>query len=220
MAKGRPLFTMSCWAIAFVLRILGATWRVRFEGADPFASDEPLLGACWHETLLTAAYAFRNRGAATMISQSQDGELIAGVAAHLGHGVPARGSTSRGGANALRQLIRILREGHPVAVHCDGPRGPARIVQRGVLLLAKRSKVQIRPVAIAAWPCFRFGSWDRMFVPLPFARVICCYGNPIHVPQDTRNDQFEECERELQAALDQTTAKAERKVRDRKTFRG
>jgi len=214
MAKGRLLFTMSCWAIALLLRLLGATWRIRFEGADPFASGEPLLGACWHETLLTAAYAFRNRGAATMISQSQDGELIAAVAAHLGHGVPARGSTSRGGANALRQLIRILRAGHPVAVHCDGPRGPARIVQRGVLLLAKRSQVPIRPIAIAARPCFRVGSWDRMFVPLPFARVICCYGNLIHVPQDARDGEFESCVRELQAALDQTTATAERKIVD------
>jgi len=53
-----------------------------------------------------------------------------------------------------------------------------------------------------------------MFVPLPFARVICCYGNLIHVPPDAHGDEFEACVRELQAALDQTTAKAERKVRD------
>jgi len=187
---------------ALVVRLLGATWRVRFIGEDPFSRPEPLVATTWHRGLLIAAYCFRNRGVVVPVSRSRDGDLASSVLRHLGFSATARGSSSRGATSLLRSLIREARAGRPVAILPDGPRGPAGKAKPGVIAVARASGARLVPVGISASLARRLGSWDRAILPLPFARVTCSYGEPIFVPKKTTGDALEKLRRELEATLD------------------
>jgi lysophospholipid acyltransferase (LPLAT)-like uncharacterized protein len=191
--------------VAWLLRLFGATWRIRFEGADPFAGGEAFVAATWHRNLLVAAFAFRNRGVAVPVSRSRDGDLTAAVLQRLGFAPPPRGSSSRGATALLRELIRCIQRGRVVAILPDGPRGPAFRAKPGVLALARATGRPVHTVGIAARPRLRFGSWDRAMLPLPFARVIVAYGDRVHVPKSTRAEALEARRLELERELDRLT---------------
>lgn len=198
---------------AALIRALGATWRVRVFGPSPFDSAErPLLGALWHRSVFMAAHQFRDRRAVVIVSRSRDGDWIEALLSRLGYAPSPRGSSSRGGAMALRQQIRTVRETGAGALLCDGPRGPAGVAKPGVLLLARACRTPLRPIALSARPALRFGSWDRMLLPLPFARVVCAYGDPIPVPHDADDAALEACRSRLERALTQLTAEADRRL--------
>ena len=197
----RLFLAVAGFAGALVLRLLGATWRVRIAGEDPFASGEPVVAAIWHRGLLVAAYCWRNRGILVPISQSRDGDLVSAMLRRLGFAAPVRGSSSRGATGLLRSLIRQARAGAPVGFLPDGPRGPAGTAKPGVIALARASGASLVPVGISASPSKQFGSWDRAILPLPFARISCRYGDPIHVPKKAGRETMEELRRELEAAL-------------------
>lgn len=193
---------------ALALRLLGATWRVRLEGDDPFAGPRPILGAVWHGGFLPAAYVWRGRDVAVPVSRSRDGDLIDAVLRRLGYAPSPRGSSSRGGTGLLRAMIRRLRAGGALAVLPDGPRGPARRAKFGVLAAARATGLSVVPVGIAARPAWRFGSWDRSLLPLPFARVVCRYGDPVPVPKEATEAELEHLRGALEAALDAADAAA------------
>jgi lysophospholipid acyltransferase (LPLAT)-like uncharacterized protein len=191
---------------AALIRALGATWRVRVEGQSPFDSGaRPLLGALWHRSALLAAYQFRDRRAVVIVSRSRDGDWIEALLSRLGYAPSPRGSSSRGGAAALRQQIRATRETGVGALLCDGPRGPAGVAKPGIVLLARACRAPLWPVVFSARPALRFGSWDRMLLPLPFARVICAYGEPIVVPRDANDATLEACRVRLEHSLNRLT---------------
>jgi lysophospholipid acyltransferase (LPLAT)-like uncharacterized protein len=204
----RAWIAFAGFAGALLIRALGSTWRITREGPDPFSAQETFVGALWHQGLLVAAYSFRGRGVAVPVSQSRDGELIDAVLRRLGFAESPRGSSSRGGSALLRNMIRRTREGTLVAVLPDGPRGPARQAKPGVVALAAATGAGLVPVGLAARPAFRFASWDRALLPLPFARVHCRYGEPLRLPK--RSHDLEAGCRALEAALDRETGIAER----------
>lgn len=185
---------------AWLFRGLAATWRIRFEGPDPFAASppRPQLGALWHRNVLAAAGIFRGSGIHVPVSLSRDGEHIATLLPHLGLAVPPRGSSNRGAVGLLRALARLLERGATIAILTDGPLGPARVSKPGVISLARLTGQPIVPVAISARPCLRFGSWDRTLLPLPFARVVCRYGEAMPVEAGASKQRREA----LRAALD------------------
>lgn len=176
---GAPLF-------ALVLRLLGATWRLRVSGRNPLdefstgasPANAP-IGIAWHSGALVLAYFFRDLDITIGVSQSRDGESISAVLLRLGFAEPVRGSTSRGGAEALRELIARSKEGRPVALLVDGPRGPARRAKPGAILLSKRTERALTPLGCDASTAIRFASWDRTILPLPFARVAIHFGEPV-----------------------------------------
>ena len=190
------------FAGALLVRLLGVTWRVRFVGEDPFSREGPLIATTWHRGLLIAAYCFRSRGIVVTVSQSRDGDLGNSVLRHLGFAEAARGSSSRGATGLLRSLIRQARAGQPVAILPDGPRGPAGKAKPGVIAVARASGARLVPVGVSASPAKQFGSWDRAILPLPFARVICSYGEPICVPKKVTGEALEGLRSELEATLD------------------
>jgi len=189
-------------AIALVLRILGSTWRIRLIGEDAFARGEVRLGALWHRDALMAAYYFRDRQVMLPVSLSRDGDLFDVALQSLGYAPSARGSTSRGASRLLRQLIRGVRRGLPVAVLPDGPRGPARRAKPGVVALASACGVPIVPVAFAGRPAFASGSWDRTSIPLPFARLVVRFGEPVEVSRRLDDDERQRALEELERRLD------------------
>jgi len=187
--------------IAWVVRALGATWRFQVLGHDPYASGEARLGALWHSDAVIAGWHYRDRGILVAVSLSRDGELFEGALRNLGFAPSARGSTSRGAMGLLRQLMRAVNAGAAVAVMPDGPRGPAGRVQPGIIAVAGACGLPVVPVAFGARPCWRVGSWDRTRIPLPFARVICRYGEPLAVPKKADESEREKARAELERRL-------------------
>jgi len=197
---------------AGAIRLLRATLRLRHDGdarvREWEAEGRHFILAFWHRHLLLMPYAYRGRGVSVLVSRSRDGELIARTVERFGIHA-ARGSSSRGGAAGLRALLRQARAGLDVAFTPDGPRGPRGVVQPGVLLAAASTGWPIVPVGWAARPCRRLASWDRMVVPLPGARLLFVYGEPLWVK---RGADLDPAAATLQQHLDAAEEAAERRV--------
>jgi hypothetical protein len=190
------------WLAALSLRLLGRTWRLEIEGENPLLAGGSAVGAIWHRDMLIAAYAFRDLGYSVPVSRSRDGDTITRLLLRLGYAPPPRGSSSAGGASALRGLVRLVRDGTPVSLPVDGPRGPERRSKIGVVSRSRLTGVPITPYAFSARPCLRFASWDRTVLPLPFARVTGRFGEPLFVPRDTTPEGEERIARDLDRTLD------------------
>ncbi len=194
-----------------LLRLLGATWRIEVLGHDPRQTlgsrdarqpaTPPQLAALFHESMLPCAWFFRGRGYSVAVSRSRDGDLIRATLLSLGYREPARGSSSRGGSAALRGLVRQHTEGVTVAVLVDGPRGPARVAKTGIVALGRMVDTPIQPVAFSARPALQLGSWDRSLIPLPFARVVCAFGEPLPPAPDGDEAQEAAAAQRLDQAL-------------------
>ena len=182
---------------------LGASLSWRVEGLDHLRFEgnrrRPIM-AFWHGRVLTATYFFRNRGIVVMISENFDGEWIARVIESFGYGT-SRGSTSRGGQRALLQLKREMEEGRPAGFAVDGPRGPARKVQPGVVWLAKLTGNPVVPFHMEASKFWSLGSWDRTQIPKPFSTEALVVGAPIEVAQGADESLVEEKRLEVERAL-------------------
>ena len=151
-------------------------------------------------------YSYRGRRISVLVSQSGDGELIARTVARLGID-SSRGSSSRGGIAGMRSSLRKASEGWDLAFTPDGPRGPAREVQPGVILAAASTGLPIVPVAIAASRAKLLRSWDRFLIPLPLSTIHFVYGEPLAVP---RRGDLGAAAAELKRRLDGAEESAER----------
>jgi lysophospholipid acyltransferase (LPLAT)-like uncharacterized protein len=161
---------------------------------------EGVIFVLWHGRLLPMAHRHRDQNVITLVSRSADGEYIARTLERWGFG-SARGSSSRGGDRALRELVRHVRTGRSVAVTPDGPRGPREQVKPGALLLAQLTGQPLIPTAAGTTRAWWFGKWDRFLVPKPFARIRVAYGTPQHVPRDGGAAALEAAAARLQRSL-------------------
>jgi len=150
--------------------------------------------------------AHRHEGIVTMASRSKDGELIAGWLESNGYSV-VRGSSTRGGSQALREMVRRVRSGRAAALTVDGPTGPHRVVQPGIVQLARLTGGWILPITSScARPRF-LSSWDRYLLPLPFSRAVVLYGEPFPVAKETSDGIALQ---RIAGALDDATREADR----------
>jgi len=170
-----------------LIAALGSTLRWRAEGLEHLEAvaraGRPPIMAFWHGRILPATVYFRRRGIVVITSENFDGEWIAGIIERFGYGT-ARGSTSRGGRKALRQLTRDMAAGKPAGFTIDGPRGPARVAQAGALWLAKITGNPVIPFHIETDRHWTLNSWDRTQIPKPFAVSALAIGAPMYVEQD------------------------------------
>jgi hypothetical protein len=180
------------------LDALMRTTSVRTEGEENFRQfwreKRPVVFTLWHGRLLPCTYHHRHQDVVTLVSHHRDGEYITRLVQKWGY-TAVRGSSSRGGLDALRELVRHLRGGRSLAITPDGPRGPREKLKPGPLLAAQLTGAPIIPVASGASRASYFGGWDRFLIPHPFARLQIAYGEPVYVPR--RAD-----EAELQAVAD------------------
>lgn len=213
---GRALAT-SRPAIALgrgLVRGLGASLRIR-EFRSPaldalWRAGRPVIYAVWHGRILMLPYLYGRRQVYALTSRSRDGEVLSRFVQGFGVRV-VRGSSSRGGAGAMRTLARLVREeGAEILVVPDGPRGPRHVAQPGAVLLAKMTGAPVVPVTFAAVPGTVLRSWDAFLVPHPFARAVAVFGHPITVPPDADRDLVERKRSELEVALRELTTEADR----------
>jgi len=203
------------WLGGWLMRLLGLSARVEIRGFEAAVGKgrravPSAIYAFWHDQLLnmSAFAATRFKHVAILVSHHRDGEIIARVVKALGLDV-IRGSSTRGGAKAIAELAEYLRSGGSVVFTPDGPRGPRHKASEGVILLAQRLNKPVVPVACVALPVWRAGSWDRLAVPLPFARVVGIEGEPISIPRDADRARREQLRMKLEKALENLTERLE-----------
>jgi lysophospholipid acyltransferase (LPLAT)-like uncharacterized protein len=204
------LIRLAACVTGAVLRVWLGTLRVRMRSADgrqhpPDPAVERYVYAFWHESLLAPAK-MRTK-AQIMISQSADGEFITQVCHRLGIGV-VRGSSSRNGALGLLDMLRA-KGGLHLALTPDGPRGPRRRVQAGVVLLASCTGLPIVPVGVGFTRAWRARSWDRFAVPCPFSTLVGVLGEPIQVAPQIDRTGLEQAREQVEIALLEATQTAE-----------
>jgi lysophospholipid acyltransferase (LPLAT)-like uncharacterized protein len=167
--------------------------RYRTEGEENFRQfwreGKPVVFTLWHGRLLPCTYHHRHQGVVTLVSLHRDGEYITRAVRRWGY-TAVRGSTSRGGLEALRELIRHVKQGRSLAITPDGPRGPREKMKPGPVIIAQRTGAPIIPVASAASRGWFFGGWDRFLIPQPFARCQIAYGEPVFVPRHADEAQI------------------------------
>jgi lysophospholipid acyltransferase (LPLAT)-like uncharacterized protein len=173
------------------------------------ASGRRFIYAFWHQRQVFFTWSHRDAQAAVLVSRSKDGELIAETM-RLSRIAAVRGSSSRGGDAAARELIEVMRGGRDIGITPDGPKGPAREVKDGVIFLARALNAPILPITNALSHKLELRrAWDRFQVPLPFGRAVVAYGAPIEVRE---GDDPAAKAAELKAALDTLTAEADAEV--------
>jgi lysophospholipid acyltransferase (LPLAT)-like uncharacterized protein len=190
-----------------LFRLWAKTLRLQLE--DPHNSvavvrDRPVIFAIWHNRLLMLPPPFDRwfptRQSIGLISASRDGDLVSLLIERSGYGT-IRGSTSRKGVVALRQLVDALAAGSNVLFTPDGPRGPVYQVSPGVIYVAQKSGAPIVPLHIEYSRCWRLKSWDRFCVPRPFSKLRFILGAAFRVEKTADAEQFEAERLRLQEAM-------------------
>jgi lysophospholipid acyltransferase (LPLAT)-like uncharacterized protein len=206
-----------------VARYLGVVRRTnRFVVEPANAYDRigplmPVIAAMWHGQHFMIHFAKRRQDrAVSLVSRSSDGELNAVALRHLGirairgSGERARrvqNRRDRGGATALRGMLRALADGEMVVLTADIPK-VSRVCGPGIVTLAQLSGRPIVPVAVVTSRRIDFGSWDRASLGLPFGRGAMVIGDPIHVPRDADAAAFEAARQAVERGLDTVHARA------------
>ncbi len=166
--------------------------------------------AFWHARLLMLCHFFPGCRPSVLISEHQDGAYIAKAIHYLGFDA-VRGSSSRNGLRALLKMMRLLQSKNTIiGISPDGPRGPREQVSAGTVVLARLSGVPILPLCYATSSCWRASSWDRFYIPKPFSRGVCLFGEPLWV---ARHESIEQAQQRLQRAMDDLQQKADAWVR-------
>jgi lysophospholipid acyltransferase (LPLAT)-like uncharacterized protein len=167
-----------------------------------------LVFSIWHEKLLLPTVRFGGPDLAVLISQHADGQLLGGLIRRMGMGLVC-GSTNRGGVEAVRQIVRPEFPWRHLAITPDGPRGPRREVQPGVVFVASRTGMKIVPMGVGYYRPWRMKSWDRFCIPRPTSRARILFGEPIDVPAKLRSEEMEPYRTRVQAEMDRLDAIAE-----------
>jgi lysophospholipid acyltransferase (LPLAT)-like uncharacterized protein len=203
---------------AWLVRRLVGTNQFHFRYDDPSVNPEVarrtgqrFIYAFYHEVMLFPAYFWAWPEMQILISDHRDGEMITQVVQRLGFGV-VRGSTTRGGARALREMTHRVDRGH-LCVTPDGPRGPRRHVHQGLAYLASRTGLPIVGAGMAFSNPWRAKSWDRFAVPRPFGKAACVVPEPVIVPPDADRDAIEACRAEVERRMQKATEEAEEWVK-------
>jgi lysophospholipid acyltransferase (LPLAT)-like uncharacterized protein len=195
------LFLVPRFASALI-RTLGCTLRyedVIAPGVTPGSQiPGPVVYAFWHRCLLSCAYYFRGQKIAILISRSFDGELIARTVERLGF-IAIRGSSSRGGATALRQIADEYARGTRCAISADGPRGPNMVAKPGTAQLAQLVNTWVGTFYVLPLRAWELKTWDRFLIPKPFSRVLITW--PPHVSAEEVTEQTVQANLDLAVSM-------------------
>jgi lysophospholipid acyltransferase (LPLAT)-like uncharacterized protein len=195
--------TLLCWMV----RLYSWTFRLRVENEASWMNHlrggGKILLCVWHQQFFAAIRHFKSYAAfqpSLMISQSQDGDIIARIARQQGWH-PVRGSSSRDGGKALKEVIERLNQTRLAAHIVDGPRGPAGIIKAGAISIARATEAAVVPFYTTADRAWYFKSWDRFMLPKPFARVTLRFGEMMNFTLDREGRLFESQRAELEGIM-------------------
>ncbi len=211
--KLRAITFLAYW----IARLLSATLRVRMVGEEHVhaaqTAGKGVILVSWHGRTFMPITRFRNKGYWSLVSTSRDGEYQNHLFQRFGINTVRGSSSARGAVQAALTLTKHLKAGATAAFTPDGPRGPSHVVQPGAIFLAQKSGSPIIPAGISANPRKLMRAWDKYMIPLPFARVVWIYGEPIHIPADAKSEEDQQLWAErVGAAITALEEQAEREV--------
>jgi hypothetical protein len=196
LLKSKIVFSIIAFLAACYIRLVYWTCRWQVIGKEIpesyLKAKKPFIVCFWHGRLgmLACAWTWKTRPFRMLLSAHQDGRLIGQTVAHFG--IKAIwGSTQRGGTQALREMIKYLRDGDTIGITPDGPRGPNQVASIGTITLAMLGGVDIIPITYSTSRRIQLKSWDRFHFPLPLGRGVFMWGNPIK-PAKTRDENIME----------------------------
>lgn len=199
-------------AFYFLIKLIGKTLRFEVEGLqhlEKINSENKIpVYATWHNRIFPSVYFLRNQGIVVITSQSFDGEYIARFIQRFGFGA-VRGSSTRGGVNALVKMIRLMRENLPMCFTVDGPKGARYVAKSGAVLLAKKTANPVLPFLIVPRGFWTINSWDKLQIPKPFTRARVYFAEPIYVESAANEAEIENKRLELQRKLDEAVGSGE-----------
>jgi lysophospholipid acyltransferase (LPLAT)-like uncharacterized protein len=216
--RERILLILVPFILRTLVRLISLTCRVRVLCTDGEFPAHPRhkrqgpgrLYAFWHGQLLFATFPFRHTGLYGIVSLSRDGEYLARVLQAWGYRL-IRGSSSRNSQGVYRDSLRALTRGNDIGLAPDGPRGPYRHVNPGVVRMAAVTGADLFPVGCAYSRQVQLKSWDRFQIPLPFSKIVVVIDKPLRVtvgPGD--DDALGAAESLLAERINEVTARAER----------
>lgn len=214
--RNKRLIRAVSWLGTRSFRLLTRTLRYEYHSDGPRMLPVTEVGpgprylfATWHENVLLPVTLYGHPDLAVLVSKHADGQLLEGLIESTGMGM-VHGSTNRGGIEAVRKILADAFPYRHLAITPDGPRGPRRQVQAGLIYVASRTGMLIVPTGIAFDRPWRMKSWDRMAIPRPGSRAKQITATPIAVPQGLRAAELERYRLLVQSELDRLTAAAER----------
>ena len=212
--KLKILYRALSWLAAKYIRLVYLTGAWQVVGGDIpegfWLEGRPFILAFWHGRILMMPCCWEQKKTIyILMSQHRDGQFSADVVGKFGLKTVA-GSSSQGGANAFRTLIKALKHGNYVGIAPDGPRGPRMRASGGVVSVAKVSGAPVIPAAISSSNGRHLSSWDRFLVALPFGRRVLVWGDPIYVERNASSEDEEAARSQVEAALNRITAEADR----------
>ena len=203
------------WLLRILVSVIGSTLRWRIEDPSGLLTRTPqrsCIFAFWHNRIFLMPYLFRKHWhsrqrdrVAVLVSASKDGEKLARVLSKFDL-ICVRGSSSRRGKAALRELTNLVNDGYDAGITPDGPRGPKYHCQDGVISLAQITQAPIIPVSYDVSRKITVNSWDNFMVPLPFARATLRIGAPMSVAAEASDEQHEQKRLELENILKSLSA--------------
>jgi len=213
------------WLIALFIKLVRRTGRFEIRRGDIAArfwsEDKPFVAATWHgQNMILPTFWHNWREMRILVSRHGDGEIVANVMEFLGVGT-IRGAgvpkgeertykqKGKGGAGALRAMVRALGENISIGLTADLPPGPARLAGEGIVMLARLSGRPIVPVAATTRARIRLNNWDNFTINLPFSKGALVWGEPIYVPRDATPEEIEEARKRVEDGLNAVAAEAE-----------
>jgi len=204
------------WLASWLVRLWFGTVRVEIINRKVY--DEYILKnkdkgnivvASWHRHAVFFFYFFRNiKNGVGMVSRSKDGEIVARVGKRFGYDF-VRGSSSKGGGEALLAMIDYMNKGGATrfcGTAVDGPRGPARILKKGMLVLVKETGAYFIPIACSGTKVITFHkAWDKTIIPYPFSKIVMEFAAPLIIPKDISEEELENLRIRTEKTLNELT---------------
>ncbi len=208
--RSPDLFKLSRILGLIYMRLTGLSWRVKYIRSTPARTgsirNRPSFYVLWHARQLPFIHTHRNEEVTVLVSQNRDGQYATNVLHSMGFQT-VRGSSSKGGLKAIRDMSALLRKGIDCVITPDGPRGPAESVKSGLAHISRLGNRPLVPMGSSGWPAIRFSSWDSFILPLPFARIPIVEGRPI--PPIKRGDDQQKWTERVETELNRVTACAD-----------
>lgn len=193
--------------------MLFATTRRQLSFANPKLSpyqpifDTTCIYSVWHDSMLMPLFLGRQPATKALVGRHRDGAFVANSLAALGI-TCVRGSSSNGGARAVRELLEQTQNCH-IVVTPDGPRGPRRSMKVGVAYLASRTGKLVVPTAFACSHAWSWGvGWTDLVVPKPGSIVVALAGEGIFIPPDANRNELNDYSSQIQIEMDRLNSLA------------
>lgn len=189
------VFNILLWALYIYLKFAYFTSKWHFIMPDKLTeaninSEKGLLFAIWHNKLAYSMYIFKNyKNVYGLTSPHSDGKIISNLIALMNYKI-IEGSSNKNSSLAVKEIIKQLSNGNKIVITPDGPRGPIYKNNSAITKIAYKYKKNLFPVTCVASKYFQLNSWDQMYIPKPFSKIVVVVGNPLNLSGDDEKDKL------------------------------